>query len=256
MKGFARIAAALVLLAGCSGYSGVPPLTAGPFAAAPHPLVVSGSDFKRIAVWGSKGSTAVAQCPQGYKIVAGGSSSSDGSTVGTGYANFSLNSWVVKPDSSATAEAFATCVSRAARAAFRWRSAGPVSGIAAAQCPPDFVLVTGFGQGTIKTSYFNASGNSYWVKGGGNAYASCARKSAGVVIRHAWNKSQKPKTVYAGCGDGYTVIGGAMGNNAWPGPPIQEHPGVSGGPGMHGYNGWWTFSNALNELTWAACVLQ
>jgi hypothetical protein len=116
------------------------------------------------------------------------------------------------------------------------------------------VLVTGFGTGTVKTSWYDGSSNTYWVSGGGTAFASCAVNGIGVVIRHAWNHSQKPKNVYAGCGKGYSVIGGAMGDNAWPGPPIQQHPGVESSPGIHGFDGWWTFSNALNELTWAACV--
>ncbi|HMF28902.1 MAG TPA: hypothetical protein VKE42_09025, partial [Candidatus Cybelea sp.] len=66
-------------------------------------------DFKRIAAWGAKGKPALAQCPQGYKVIAGGSSSSDGSFVGTGYASDGRGAWVVKPRGSASAEAFATC---------------------------------------------------------------------------------------------------------------------------------------------------
>ncbi|MGC1380120.1 MAG: hypothetical protein WA814_03740 [Candidatus Baltobacteraceae bacterium] len=222
-----------------------------------RPDVVTISDFKRVVSWGSKGVSAVAQCPSGYLVVAGGSSSSDGSSVGTGHADLYRNGWVVKPDSGASAEAFATCAARKiARKAFRWRSAGPVSGLAAAQCGPHFMLVTGYGLGTVTASWFDQSTNTYWIGGGGTAYASCARDDAGIAIKHAWNRSQKPKTVYAGCGDGYTAIGGAMGDSQWPGPPIQQHPGLSSGPGTHGYAGWWTFSNALNELTWAACVRQ
>lgn len=220
-----------------------------------RPLTLKSSDFKRIAAWGPKGKLAVVQCPQGYKVVAGGSSSSDGSAVGTGYADGSRTSWIVKPDSNASAEAFATCVSKATfKQMFRWHSAQPVSGLASAQCRGGFTLVTGFGTGSVSASWFDQSTNTYWVNGGGVAHASCVRSSAGVVVKHAWNKSQKPKNVYAGCGGGYTVIAGAMGDSAWPGPPIQEHPGVASGPGTHGYDGWWTFSNATNELTWAACV--
>ncbi len=216
---------------------------------------VTNSDFKRVVSWGAKGVAAVAQCPSGYRIVAGGSSSSDGSSVGTGHADLYRNSWIVKPDSSASALAFATCAAtKIARQVFRWRSADPISGLAAAQCRQHFTLITGYGIGTVKASWFNASTNTYWVAGGGTAYASCARSDAGIVIRHAWNQSQKPKVVFAGCGDGYAVIGGSMGDSQWPGPPVQQHPGLGSGPGTHGYAGWWTFSNALNQLTWAACV--
>jgi hypothetical protein len=149
----------------------------------------------------------------------------------------------------------ATCVSlKRAGPSFRWVAGYSISGLAGAKCGANFTLIGGYGVGTVTTSWFNQGTNTYWVNGGGSAYASCARDRAGVVVRHAWNKSQKPKTVFAGCGSGYTVIAGAMGDGAWPGPPIQEHPGDSGGPGVHGYDGWWTFSNALNELTWAACV--
>lgn len=219
-----------------------------------QPDAVTSSDFKRLAAWGSKGIPAVAQCPQGYKVIAGGASSSNGSFVGTGHAEPNLNSWVVKPDSNASALAFATCVSLKHAPSFHWETGASVSGLSGARCRAGFTLIGGYGVGTVSRSWFDPNTNTYWVAGGGTAYASCARNYAGVVIRHAWNKSQKPKTVYAGCPSGYTVIGGAMGDSAWPGPPIQEHPGVSGGPGRHGYAGWWTFSNALNELTWAACV--
>ena len=217
--------------------------------------MVTISDFKRVVAWGSKGKSAIAQCPQHYKVIAGGSSSSDGSFVGTGYADTNVNGWVVKPNSNASAESFASCVLRGRVGTnFYWRSSEPVSGIAGAQCRGDYILITGYGRGTTSASWFDPRTNTYWVTGGGTAYAACARKRLGVVIRHAWNKSQNPISVYAGCGDGYTVIGGAMGDNAWPGPPIQQHPGVGSGPGQHGYKGWWTFSKALNELTWAACV--
>ena len=219
--------------------------------------MVTISDFKRVVAWGSKGKSAIAQCPQHFKVVAGGSSSNDGSSVGTGHADTNVDGWVVKPNSNASAEAFASCVLRGRVGAnFVWRSSAPSNGIAGAQCHGGEMLITGYGSGTVTASWFDPRTNTYWVTGGGTAYASCARTRLGVVIRHAWNKSQKPKTVYAGCGDGYTVIGGAMGDNAWPGPPIQQHPGVGSNPGQHGYKGWWTFSNALNELTWAACVLQ
>ena len=84
---------------------------------------MSSSDFKRVAAWGSKGKIAVAQCPEGYRVVAGGSSSSDGSFVGTGYANSKFDSWYVHPDSNASAEAFASCLPKViARKYFRWRS--------------------------------------------------------------------------------------------------------------------------------------
>ncbi len=249
----------LVALAACSGGHtnfAVPPTAGAPFGdAAGVSQTVTSSDFKRIAAWGAKGKLAVVQCPQGYKVVAGGSASSDGSFVGTGYADSNRTAWIVKPNSSASAEAFATCISKKGNGqSFRWRSAGPLSGLAAAQCRSGYMLVTGYASGSVTASWFDPSTNTYWVSGGATAYASCARNSAGVVIKHAWNKSQKPKTVFAGCGQGYTAIGGAMGNSAWPGPPIQEHPGSASGPGTHGYAGWWTFSNALNELTWAACV--
>jgi hypothetical protein len=249
------MAFALAFLAGCSNGGFGPP--GGANALAPDSMrsqVITSKDFARVAAWGTEGQLAVAQCPQGFKVVAGGSSSSDGSAVGTGYAESNGNGWVVKPDSTARAEAFATCVNKATRKDFRWRYAAPVSGLAGAQCRKGYMLITGYGSGTVSTSWFDPGTNTYWVGGGGTAWASCVRNTAGVVIKHAWNKSGKPKNVFAGCGTGYTVLGGAMGDTAWPGPPIQQHPGVESGPGIHGYDGWWTFSNAMNELTWAACV--
>jgi hypothetical protein len=213
------------------------------------------ADFKRVIVWGSKGQPAVAACPQSYKVIGGGSSSSDGSSVGTGYPSSSHTGWVVKPGSGASAEAFATCVSPTVyRASFRWRSGTPTSGVATAQCRNGFSAVTGYGLGDVKSSWFDPGTNAYWVTGGGTAYASCVRSDAGVFIKHAWNQSQKPKTVFAGCGSGNAVIAGSMGNSQWPGPPVQQHPGDAGSPGAKGDRGWWTFSNAQNELTWAACV--
>lgn len=249
------IALALTYLAACSGSGGGTGLPIGANASTGvRSEVLTSKDFKRIATWGSTGQLAVAQCPQGYKVVAGGSSSSDGSSVGTGYAESNQNGWVVKPGSNVRAEAFATCISKAMHANFRWRYAPPISGLAGAQCRKGYTLVSGYSDGTPTASWFDSGTNTYWVGGGATAWASCARDSAGITIKHAWNQSQKPKNVFAGCGSGYTVIGGAMGDNAWPGPPIQEHPGVSSGPGNHGYDGFWTFSDATNELTWAACV--
>jgi hypothetical protein len=247
---------ALAVLAGCAGGRVGSTLPAIPDASSRvHSLALKGSDFKRFAAWGAKGKLAVAQCPQGYKVVAGGSSSSDGSSVGTGYASSNRASWIVKPGSSASGEAFATCVADATfKATFRWHSAPAISGLAAAQCRSGYTLITGYGTGGVTASWFDPSTNTYWVAGNAVAHASCARDSAQITIKHAWNKSQKPKNVYAGCGTGSTAIAGAMGDSAWPGPPIQEHPGLSSGPGTHGYDGWWTFSNALNELTWVACV--
>jgi hypothetical protein len=254
-KNGCAIALALTYLAACSGSGGGTGLPSGANASTNvQSELLTSKDFKRLATFGSKGQIAVAQCPQGYKVVAGGSSSSDGSSVGTGYAESNRNGWVVKPNGSASAEAFATCISKADKGKFQWRYAPPISGLAGAQCRKGYTLVTGYSDGTATASWFDSSTNTYWVGGGGEAWASCARNSAGIVIKHAWNQSQKPKNVYAGCGSGYTVIGGAMGNNAWPGPPIQEHPGVESGPGNHGYDGFWTFSDATNELTWAACV--
>lgn len=242
-------------LCACSGANtGLAP--PGNAAVRVRPLIVTAADITRVAAWGPKGEVAVAQCPQGEKVVAGGSSSSDGSSVGTGYANTNNSAWIVKPSrSSASAEAFAACVERdTVGQDFGWHPGFPRNGLAAAQCRVGNVLVTGYGSGTVKDSWFDPSTNTYWVSGGGEAHASCATSYAGIVIRHAWNKSQKPKVVFAGCGAGYTVLGGSMGDSAWPGPPIQEHPGDATGPATHGYAGWWTFSNANNELTWAACV--
>lgn len=249
--------ATIVIVASLSACSG------GPRSALPgqwpgnaenlQPL--TSSDFKLIVRWGSQGQPAVAACPQGYKVIGGGSSSSDGSFVGTGYPTSSHAGWVVKIGAGASAEAFATCVAvKLYHATFRWRTGMPISGIATAQCRPGFVAVTGYGLGSVKASWFDPGTNAFWVTGGGTAYVSCARNDAGVLIKHAWNQSQKPKTVFAGCGTGYAVIAGSMGDSQWPGPPIQQHPGVPGSPSAHGNHGWWTFSNAQNELTWAACV--
>jgi hypothetical protein len=246
------MALAVVLLSACSGSTN----PAAPAASsALKASSISSADFKQIVAWGSKGQQAVAQCPQGYRVIGGGSSSNDGSAVGTGIPDSHRTAWIVKPQSGASGESFASCLrSSVARTTFHWTSSVPASGLAAAQCRPGEILVTGYGTGTVTTSWFNSDTNTYWVGGGGVAHASCARPSAGIVVKHAWNKSQKPKTVFAGCGSGYTVIAGAMGDSAWPGPPIQQHPGIAASPGHHGYAGWWTFSNALNELTWAACV--
>jgi hypothetical protein len=251
-------AATVALLCACSGSKGGTVATGSdalPSDSANRSIVITSHDLKRIVAWGPKGKTAVAQCPQGYKVVAGGSSSNDGSFVGTGYADSNRNAWIVKPDSNATAESFATCAMKGGVGTkFEWRFASPSNGLAGAQCHVGYTLVTGYSSGTVSDSWFNPDTSTFWVSGGGTAWASCVRNNAGVVIRHAWNKSQKPKAVYAGCGNGDTAIGGSMGNSAWPGPPIQEHPGVGASPGMQGYAGWWTFSNALNQLTWVACV--
>lgn len=246
-------AISLACLAACSSGNHVAALPNG--AAAIHRASLSAGDFKRVVSWGSKGKPAVAQCPQGDKVIAGGSSSSDGSSVATGYADSRRNAWIVKPDSSASAEAFATCIARKPPGtSFEWRAATPASGLAGAQCRSGYTLVTGYAFGTATASWFDSGTNTFWVSGGGDAYASCARDDDGIIVKHAWNKSQKPKTVYAGCGAGRVVIGGSIGDSVWPGPPIQEHPGGASGPSEHGYSGWWAFSNAANVLTWAACV--
>jgi hypothetical protein len=220
-----------------------------------RPLLVTSSDFVRVAVWGAKGEIAIAACPRGYNVVAGGSSSSNGTAVGAGYANTTFTQWIVKPMGSATAESFATCTPRKLyHAAFMWRYGTPVSGLASAQCRSGFDSITGFSEGTATATWFDPGTATFWAAGGATAYVSCARSGAGVIIKHAWNKSQKPKAVYAGCGSGYTNIGGSDGDIQWPGPPLQEHPGIEQSPGKPGNDGWWTLTNALNDLTWAACV--
>jgi hypothetical protein len=208
-----------------------------------------------VAAWSANGKPAVAQCPSGYRVIAGGSSSSDGSSVGTGIADLDRNAWVVKRHRGARAEAFASCVrSGAAATNFEWRVIAPFGGLAAARCPERYDLVAGYATGPVSTSWVDRATQTYWVTGGGTAHASCVVRDAGVLIRHAWNQSQEPKAVFAGCGAAYTVVGGAMGDDAWPGPPIQEHPGVALAPNVFGRRGWWTFGGAANELTWAACV--
>lgn len=188
-------------------------------------------------------------------MIGGGSSSSDGSFVGTGYPTGAYTGWVVKIGASASAEAFATCVTQTVyRSSFRWRAGTPVNGIASARCRAGFNAVTGYVLGAAKSSWFDPGSNAFWVTGGGTAYVSCARSATGIFTKHAWNQSQKPKTVFAGCGSGNVVVAGSMGDSQWPGPPIQQHPGDPGSPSVHGDRGWWTFSNAQNELTWAACV--
>jgi hypothetical protein len=253
LKQASAAALALTALSACSGI-GMPSFSTGqnnPFAV---PLrILTSKDFTRPVKWGATpGAAARAECATGSQVVAGGSASSDGSFIGTGYADG--KAWVVVPGPRAKGEAFASCVSTAAVGSlFAWVSAKPISGVAVAQCASGFILITGYGRGgPITQSWFEPT--SYWVRGGAMAYASCVRSTAGVIITHAWNRSQHPKSVYAGCGGGNSVIAGAMGNREWPGPPIQSRPGVGTGPGVPGYAGWWTFSNAANELTWAACV--
>jgi hypothetical protein len=219
------------------------------------PLVLTSKDFTQFAKWGGVGSTVRAECPSGYQVVAGGSSSSDGSFIGAGSADDAGIAWVVTPSPKAKGEAFATCVSTTrVGSLFARVSAKPVSGLAGATCASGFTLFTGYGRGKIDKSWFEPGRNTFWVRGGGTAYAQCVKTAAGVMIRHAWNRSQFPKFVYAGCGGGNTVIAGSMGDKEWTGPPVQSHPGVASSPGIHGYAGWWTFSHAANELTWAACV--
>jgi hypothetical protein len=257
IKGVYAIAIAVAELTACSGSKGSA-VSTGANATSRAPIrapAVTSADFTQIEAWGPKGQPSVAHCPPQHAVIAGGSSSSDGSFVGTGHADTNRSAWIVIPVAEARAEAFATCVLRtAARASFQWRSAGPTDGLAAAQCRTGYMLVAGYATGSVSASWFDPSTRTYWVRGGGTAYVSCARIDAGIQIKHAWNQSQKPKAVFAGCGTGYTVIGGSMGNSAWPGPPIQEHPGAGAAPRIHADRGWWTFSNALNELTWAACV--
>jgi hypothetical protein len=253
LKGASAAAVALTVLSACSGL-GMPSFSTGqnPFAITPLRILTS-KDFTRPVKWGTPGAAARAECPSGSKVVAGGSASSNGSFIGTGYADGG-KAWVVQPSSGVKGEAFASCVSIAAVGSlFAVASAKPINGLAVAQCGSGFILITGYGRGgPITRSWFEPT--SYWVRGGATAYASCVRSDAGVMIKHAWNRSQHPKVVYAGCGGGNAVIAGSMGNSEWPGPPIQSRPGVGSGPGVPGYDGWWSFSNAANQLTWAACV--
>ncbi|MGC1381982.1 MAG: hypothetical protein WA814_13280 [Candidatus Baltobacteraceae bacterium] len=215
------------------------------------------ADFKTVAKWGTiAGAKVRAECGTGYEVVAGGSSSSDGSTIGTGSADDSGKAWVVQPESKAKGEAFATCVSISTMGSlFQLVSAKPTGpyGTASAKCGTGFMLITGYGRGPIKVSWFDPRSNTFSVRGGATSYASCVKSDDGVTIKNAWNKSQYPKSVYAGCGDGHKAIAGSMGDSGWPGPPVQSHPG-NANPGAHGSNGWWTFSHKENELTWAACV--
>ena len=66
------------MLSACSGGHGISTVPAAGGSWLSDSVVqsrgVTVSDFKRVAAWGSKGALAVVQCPQGYKVVAGGSS--------------------------------------------------------------------------------------------------------------------------------------------------------------------------------------
>jgi hypothetical protein len=257
----ATLSAALSVIAigsGCeSGASRSNPTL--PSAAQRAPIHVSAADFRWVSSWGAAGGTAIAQCPQSFKLIGGGSSSSDGSFVGAGHPVLGRTAWAVKAGSStAKALAQASCVSNTvAAAAFRWVSGAAVNDLAAAKCPANALLVTGYastGSTPIKGAWVNASTNTFFVEGGTTAHAMCALSGIGVWVHRAWNQSQKPMMVFAGCGSGNTVIGGTMGDNAWPGPPSQEHTGTASNPGTPSTNGWWVFSSADNAMSWATCV--
>ena len=252
---FFSFLAILAALTGCSGI-GMPSM--GPtssMTSSAVPLNLTAKNFTQFAKWGPVGAVTRAECPSGDKVVAGGSSSSDGSFIGAGWADDKGVAWVVSPRPTAKGEAFAACVSiKDVGSLFTLVSARPINNLASATCGSGYSLITGYGRGTVHKSWFDPGQKTFFVRGGGVAYASCVKDNTGVMIKHAWNRSQFPKNVFAGCGGGNTVIAGSMGNNEWPGPPVQSHPGVGSNPATHGYAGWWTFSHEANELTWAACV--
>jgi hypothetical protein len=247
--------AMLLLLAACSAAAGPAAVPVGRAAAAGlRPL--TSANFTWVNAWGPRGAAAIAQCPQGDRVVAGGSASSDGSFVGTGVPLSTGTAWSVKANSSKSyAQAFASCVSGSVfKTYFKWKRAPSVNNYAGAQCDAGSTMIFGYGPGATGSSWFNAGTNTFWVAGGGSSRAMCVLAAAGITIGHAWNKSPKPQHVYAGCGDAATAVAGSMGNSEWRGPPVQERPGIVQGHQPPGTMGWWTSSNADNELTWVACV--
>jgi len=261
----AVLALATLALSACSNQGSIPGSAGSPGAApnAPqsaigkHPRTASSSDFEWVRAVGAPGQKAVAQCRAGYTVIGGGSSSSDGSPVGDGAPDISTNSWVVTPGgSNVTAYSQASCASTSlGLGSFKWVAAANSNGLAGATCGAGYMLITGYGSnGVVKASWFNPDTNTFWISGKASAHASCAATSLGITIKHAWNQSQYPDHVFANCGTGNVVIAGSMGDEQWPGPPIQEHPAGGAIPSTVGDLVWYAFGSAANIVTWAACV--
>lgn len=222
----------------------------------PH---LSVKNFTWVSKTGTAGQKVAVQCPTGYRLIGGASSSVDGSAVGIGWAQPKRNKWWVQPSiSSAQAIAIASCVSTSVpKWDFVWRLQRSGAGIASVQCPSGYVLVTGYAKITAKaqqiTQTYVKNGDSFVVTGGARAGASCGKGSAGIVTFPKWGASQNPKQVYSPCGTGYSAIGGNTGTSQWPGPPIQQHRGTSK-PGVVGSAGWWVFAGGENVVSYAVCV--
>lgn len=258
------LTAATVAIASFSACAGQPTTVASTIPAAPNTIApvthalrshVTSSAFTWVRTWGPVGEKAVAQCPSGYKVVGGGDSSGDGANIGPGAADVSAQAWVA-PISGPKAQSLAqaSCLSDSvATGSFYWANGAESNGLASASCNPGFTLISGYGSkttnGGVNTSWVN--GNSYWVSGGADAYAGCLA-ATGVTLSPKWGSG--PGYVFSGCGTGFD-IGGAVGNQTYPGPPLQNHVGGSASPSTTGTQGWWADSGShTSVVVWAACV--
>lgn len=249
---------AAIVLNACGGPSnGSNALPAATNAAlAPHLTV---KKFTWVSQTGAAGQTVGVKCPNGYRLIGGGSSSVDGSPVGIGWGQPTKNTWWVQPSSnSVKAIAIASCVvKKGTKNLFTWVQNPSGGGVATVQCPNGYVLITGFAkitaQGQKITQTYVQNGNAFFVKGGASAGASCGKGAAGIATFPKWNTSLNPKQVYSPCGTGFSVIGGNTGSAQWPGPPIQQHRGTSN-PNVLGSAGWWVFADGQNVVSYAVCV--
>ena len=198
--------------------------------------------FSWVTQWGQSGGRAIAQCPAGTQLIAGGSNSSDGAAVGTGYADLNTNSWIVK-DTSSQPEAFASCADSVVSGDFLWvpQQAGS-DGIAEARCPAGFSVVTGFALGA-KFQWIDATNQSYWATGNSTttAYASCTSLSSANGNKIAFvtksAPSQDPQQWTTGCPSNYKPIGGSFGTQQYPGGADRQFPTTDPGIGFKAYSG-------------------
>jgi hypothetical protein len=219
---------------------------------------VNSSNFTWVAVFGDTDANAEADCPSTWKVIGGGTNTSNVTFVGIGHYNSDKTGWIAPATSGGKSEAFASCVAPTTYSDYFEWVATSGSGGATVTCDSGYDLVMGYGStatghvGVEYPVYGSGAGKNEFVLDGSSsgtvtAHASCVRDSEAVIVHDVWGDGSS----IAACPETgslpYIIIGGSMGNGDYPGPPLEEYPT---GTGSGNNNEWHTFNfNWPNSTT-------
>jgi hypothetical protein len=205
-------------------------------------------------------SVALAECPSGWTVIAGGGRNATDTGISGGTGTKNGNGWLVS--GSGLVNAFASCVDSAYASDFVWEGPqhlGPGAKQVNVDCPSGYPqLIMGYANGEDWEAGVYGTSPEHWAAGVYNtgaisAYASCAKSSLGLYVHAIWTGNSPGRTA-TGCPTGTPVlIAGSMGddlpnqNSFWPGPPSEEYPATSA-------NLWWVWSGIANLKNNAICA--